>query len=185
MREGDVISGALLRLGTAQHSLVYQQLLDMPRIAGIGVRQSMLDSFHDMLDRSLLVFTFINTLLGSLIAFGVVYNMARITFAERERELASLRVLGYRHHEVAYILLMEILIITLLAIPLGFAIGYQLCAFVAAGLQSELFRVPLIVTPFTYGMSAAVILLATGLCCFYLWQKLKTLDLVEVLKARE
>ena len=55
-----------------------------------------------------LFFTFISTLLGGSIAFGVIYNNMRIALSERNRELASLRVLGFHRGEVAYILLGEL-----------------------------------------------------------------------------
>ncbi|GMG86918.1 ABC transporter permease [Biformimicrobium ophioploci] len=185
MQEGRTFSGALLQLEPGTEEGVYRELLDMPRVAGIGVRQAMLNSFNDILERSLLTFTFINTILGGVIATGVVYNTARIAFSERARELASLRVLGYRQGEVAYVLLAELGILTLLAIPIGFVIGHHLCAFLASQLQSDLFRVPLVLESRTYAMSALVIVVSSLLSGWYLWEKVRGLDLVEVLKTRE
>jgi len=79
------------------------------------------------------------------ISIGVIYNSARIALSERSRELGSLRVLGYTRGEISYILLGELALIALAAIPLGFIIGYWLCAYIAQALASDLFRVPLIV----------------------------------------
>jgi len=119
------------------------------------------------------------------IAFGVVYNSARISLSERSRELSSLRVLGYTRGEIAYILLGELALITLIAIPLGFVVGYWLCAYIANSLASDLFRVPMIIEMSTYAQAAAVVIfsaLVSGLIVRY---KLNHLDLVEVLKTRE
>ena len=50
----------------------------------------------------------IYTGLAAVIAFGIVYNSARISLSERARELASLRVLGFTRGEVLWILLLEL-----------------------------------------------------------------------------
>ena len=54
----------------------------------------------------------IYTGLAAVIAFGVVYNSARISLSERARELASLRVLGFTRGEVLWILLLELALLT-------------------------------------------------------------------------
>ncbi|HOW57328.1 MAG TPA: ABC transporter permease, partial [Smithellaceae bacterium] len=119
------------------------------------------------------------------IAIGVVYNNARIALAERSRELGSLRVLGYTRGEISYILLGELAIIALLAIPLGFFIGKALCNYIAVALQSELFRVPMVITDTTYSLAASVVLISATISGLIVRNKLDHLDLVEVLKTRE
>ncbi len=185
MREGPAINSALLSVDKDQLKTLYKELRDMPLVAGINLRQTVIDSSYETLDRIVLWFTFINALLGAVIAFGVVYNTIRIALAERGRELASLRVLGYSHGEVAYILLGELALLTLISFPLGFILGKWLCAFMAANLASDLFRVPLILTPYTYAFSALVVILAAIASGALVWHRLKDLDLVEVLKTRE
>lgn len=185
MREGPAINSALLSVDKEQVQPLYRSLRDMPQVASINLRQTVIDSSYETLDRIVLWFTFINALLGAVIAFGVVYNTIRIALAERGRELASLRVLGYSHGEVAYILLGELAILTLISFPLGFVLGNSLCAFMAASLASDLFRVPLVLTPYTYAFSALVVILAAIASGALVWHRLKQLDLVEVLKTRE
>lgn len=185
LREGPVISNALLSIDLDQASEIYKRLRDMPRVAGINLRNTVIELFNETMDRMILVFALINSLLGGVIAFGVVYNTVRINLAERSRELASLRVLGYTHGEVAYILFGELALMTLLAIPLGFVIGSGLCAWMAFSFESELYRIPLVLAPNTFALSALVVLLSTLLSSAVVWRKLRTLNLVEVLKTRE
>jgi putative ABC transport system permease protein len=135
--------------------------------------------------KGMLFFTFIATLMACSIAFGVVYNSARIALSERSRELSSLRVLGYTRGEISYILLGELGLITLIAIPLGFFIGYWLCAYIAQALASDLFRVPLVIETKTYALAAAVVLASATVSGLIVRHKLDHLDLVEVLKTRE
>lgn len=185
MREGPAVNAALLSIDKRQAKQLYKALRDMPQVAGINLRQTVIDSSYETLDRIVLWFTFINAMLGAVIAFGVVYNTIRIALAERGRELASLRVLGYSHGEVAYILLGELAILTLISFPVGFVLGEQLCAFMAANLASDLFRIPLVLTNFTYAFSALIVVLSAIVSGMLVWHRLRQLDLVEVLKTRE
>jgi putative ABC transport system permease protein len=185
MNEGPAINGAMLNIDESQAQTVYEALRAMPQVAGINLRQTVIDSLNDSLERVLLFFTFINAVLGCVIAFGVVYNTVRIALAERGRELASLRVLGYSHGEVAYILLGELALLILISLPLGFVIGRYLCHIIANNLQSDLYRIPLVLSPFTYSFAAFMVLLAALFSTIVVVRRLWQLDLVEVLKTRE
>ncbi|MBT8138145.1 MAG: FtsX-like permease family protein, partial [Gammaproteobacteria bacterium] len=130
-------------------------------------------------------FTAINAALGAIIAFGVVYNTMRIAMAERARELASLRVLGYTRAEVAYTLLGELALLTLLSLVPGFLLGVLLCDILASGLQNDLYRLPLVLTAYTYGFSAFIVILSAVASGLIILRQVYRLDLVAVLKTRE
>lgn len=185
LREGEVISGALLRRDPRQEAALFAELKAMPRVLGVEQRLASVRSFYEDVAQMTLFFSGITVLLGMSIAFGVVYNSARIALSERGRELASLRVLGFTHGEIAYILLGELALLTLVAIPVGFVIGYALCWFLTIQFTSELYRIPLVVTPSNYALSAAVVLVSALLSGLIAWRRLGRLDLVEVLKTRE
>jgi putative ABC transport system permease protein len=185
MREGEVVSGVYLTLDTQQQENVYAALKEMPRVAGVVVKKNAIQSFYDTVGESILMFTFINTLLAGTIAFGVVYNSARIALSERSRELASLRVLGFTRAEISYILLGELGVLTLLAIPLGCIIGYGLCDYLASNMVSDLYRVPLVLKPRSYAFAATVVLVAATLSSLVVRRQLDHLDLVAVLKTKE
>ncbi len=185
MREGHVISGAFLAIDNDQRNAIFERLQEWPRIAGIAQREVAIDAFVETMGETILIFAFINVLLAGSIAFGVVYNSARITLSEHGRELASLRVLGFTRGEISYILLGELALLVLAAIPLGFFIGYLFCRLIAASLTSDLYRVPLVLEPSTYGFSATVVLAAAVLSGLIMRYRLYRLDLVAVLKTRE
>jgi putative ABC transport system permease protein len=185
LKEGDAISGAYLVTDPLHAEKLYESLNDTPRISGTVLRRNEIRNFHDIQAKAMLFFTFIATLMACSIAFGVVYNSARIALSERSRELSSLRVLGYTRGEISYILLGELALITLIAIPLGFFIGYWLCAYISQALASDLFRVPLVIEPKTYSLAAAVVLASASVSGLIVRHKLDHLNLVEVLKTRE
>jgi putative ABC transport system permease protein len=109
----------------------------------------------------------------------------RISFAERARELASLRVLGFTRSEVSYILLGEIAFLTLLALPLGAAVGSGLALYLALAVSSDLFRVPFIIDPSTFGYAGVVVIVITAVSGLLVRRELDRMDLISVLKTKE
>ncbi len=183
--DGGALSGAFLVVDGAEEDRLYRELKQMPAIGGVGLRQAALASFEETLARSMGIFTTVIMVFACVIAIAMVYNAARIALSERGRELASLRVLGFTRGEVALMLLGEHALLTLLAIPVGSVLGYQLCAWMAGMYQWELFRLPLVVTAETYAFAVCVILAAAAASGLLVRRRLDRLDLVEVLKTRE
>lgn len=128
---------------------------------------------------------FIFAAMAAVIAFGIVFNTARIAFAERLRELATLRVIGFSRAEVAFVLLGELGAIVLLAIPLGAWLGYHLSFFVAAGFSTDQFQVPVVFSPAVFGEAALSVLAAAVLSGTLVWRDVERIDLVAALKIRE
>jgi putative ABC transport system permease protein len=185
MREGDTLTAVYVAADMKHEAEIFSKLREMPVVAGSAVRTRVLKSFYETLAEQMLTFAFFNTVLAATIAIGVIYNTARITLSERSRELASLRVLGYTRGEVSYILLGELAVLVFVAIPAGCGIGYSLAGVLAQSAQTELFRVPLILTPRTFALSALAVLVATLISALVVRHRVDHLDLVEVLKARE
>ena len=185
LKEGDAISGAWLKVDERHQREVYAELKDMPRIAGVVEQTAAIESFYETMDETILFFTFITTLLGGSIVFGVVYNSMRIALSERNRELASLRVLGFERGEVAYILLGEMGLLTLAAIPLGLLIGYGLCGYLAFKFDSDLYRIPLVLGMNVYAFAAMVVIASSIISAIMIWRNLADLDMVAVLKSKD
>ncbi|WP_306292446.1 ABC transporter permease [Solemya velum gill symbiont] len=185
LKEGEAITGAWLSVDDRYQKEVYAELKGMPRIAGVVEQKSAIRAFYDTIAESVLFFTFISTLLGGSIAFGVIYNSMRIALSERNRELASLRVLGFQRGEVAYILLGELALLTLVAIPLGLLLGYGLCAFMAFQFDTDLYRIPLVLGINVYAFAALVVIASSIISAIMIWRNLAHLDMVAVLKTKE
>ena len=124
----------------------------------------------------------INVVFASIIAFGVVYNAARISLAERSRELATLRVIGFGRDEISLIFLGEIAVLTGLAIPLGIVLGRGFAALAVVALATESQRFPLVVNPATYAFAVLTVLVAAVVSSLFVRRRLDRLDLLAVLK---
>ena len=185
LREGDVISGADLSADPAATDALYATLKVMPRVAAVTVKAASLRSFEQTLAENMRMMRTFHLMFASIIAFGVVYNTARISLSERSRELASLRVLGFTRHEISAILLSELAVLTLLAIPLGLAAGYGMAYLVSLALNTETYRFPLVIRAATFGYAAVVTAAAALASGLVVRRRLDRLDLVAVLKSRD
>ncbi len=185
MREGHTISGAYLSVDPLFSDRLYSRIKQIPAITGTSTREATMNSFEEISGKSMLVFTMVLVGFACIITFSVVYNAARIALSERSRELASLRIIGFTRAEIAFILLGEQGILTLLAIPLGFLLGYGLSFVVSLSYDNELFRLPLIITKSTYAFTFVVVLIAAILSGLIIRYQLDRLDLIATLKTRE
>ena len=185
IREGPTISGAYLAVEDEALDAIYGELKETPAVASVALRESTVDRFEETVIGNLKVFTTVIVIFATVIAFGVVYNAARIALSERGRELATLRIVGFTRSEVGFILLGEQTLLTLLALPLGSVLGYGLAALLSTAYDTELYRWPLVVTPLTYGFAIAVIAIAALLSGGMILRQITQLDLVAVLKTRE
>jgi putative ABC transport system permease protein len=183
--EGPTYSGAYLSVDSHHTKTLYAKLKQTPKVAGVTVQEAAMQSFRDTFAENMLRMRLFNVIFSCIIAAGVVYNTARISLAERSRELATLRVMGFTRGEISAIQLGELAVITLTAIPLGLLMGYGFAILVTVGLATEMFRIPLVIHPATYAFAATVVIVAALLSGLLVRRKLDHLDLVAVLKSRE
>ena len=185
MGDGDLSSGVYLQIDTAFEDRLYRQLKDTPGVAGATLQTEALKTFRSTMAETLDIMTSFYILFGGIIAFGVVYNSARISLSERGRELASLRVLGFTRAEVSYILLGELAILTLVALLPGCVFGLGLAYVMTANMNTDLFRIPMVVETSTYASAVLTVIVASILSSLIVRRRIDNFDLISVLKTRE
>lgn len=185
MREGTTISGAYLAVDAAQLDHLYALLKQTPAIASVSLRQTTIKRFQQTIAETRQIMNIITVVFACIIAFGVVYNSARIALSERSRELATLRIIGFSRVQIAVVLLGEQAILTLVAIPMGFVMGYGLAVLLSIAYNTELYRFPLIITKASYAFALIVIILTALASGLLIHRQLDRLDLIAVLKTRE
>jgi putative ABC transport system permease protein len=185
MREGDVSTGALLLIDPTRKQALATALEARPLVAGTSYRQEVVRQFRDTMSKNLNVTTLINVIFAAVIAMGVVYNAARVSLSEHSRELASMRVLGFTRGEISMVLLGELVVLTVLALPIGWVMGYYLAELMVSSLQSEVYRIPLTVAPWSVGWASLAVTGAAVVSGLIVRRRLDRLDLVAVLKTQE
>ena len=184
-RDAAPVGAVLLKVDPAMRAAVLARLKQMPLVLGVTEREAAMQKFEEMIDDNLYTMLFFYISFASAIAVGVVYNSARILFSERAHELATLRVLGYFRREVGAVLLGELALLVLLAVPLGCFLGYWLAQVMTAMFSSDLFRLPFSPARASYGLASVVVLLAALLTSLGVAMRVARLDLVRVLKGRD
>jgi putative ABC transport system permease protein len=164
---------------------LHARLKQTPALAGVTSTTAALQSFEDTIAENLRPMRVIYAAFASVIALGVIYNCALITLAERSRDLATMRVMGLTRGEVSTVLLGELAIITLAALPLGLPIGYGMSYLATLALDTETHRFPLVVQRATFAYAVAVILLAALVSSVVVRRMVDRLDLIAVLKVKE
>ncbi|TYR29683.1 ABC transporter permease [Mesorhizobium microcysteis] len=185
MREAPSISAVHVIADASRIDELYDAVKNLPLVGSITLQRAAVEKFRETMAENLIMMVTIYVGLAGIIAFGVVYNGARIQLSEQGRELASLRVLGFTRGEVSWILLGEFALLTLLALPMGWLLGYLMAYSTAEGLATELFRLPLVIQRSTYGWASVVVLVASALSALIVRRRIDRLDLIEVLKTRE
>lgn len=183
--EGPRVSGVHIAYDVLQQPELYRAVKSTPAIASIELQRIALQRFRETLAENINIMRSVYIILSVIIAFGVVYNSTRIQLSERARELASLRVLGFTRGEVSRVLLTELAILTAAAQPLGWLLGYLFGWAVMRAFQSDIFTVPFVILPATYGISALVVLAAAAASALIVRRRIDRLDLIAVLKTRD
>lgn len=161
------------------------RITDLPAVMGtIDMTQNRM-SFVETISQNILVVTTIYAILGSIITVGVCYNAARIQLSERARELASLRILGFSKFDVGKVLVGEVMILVILAQPLGWWFGTEVARWMTEGFSSDLYAIPLVLEPSTYARSSLIVLTAAVISTLNVARRLGRLDLISVMKTRE
>lgn len=183
--EGDIVTGAGFTIDANARSAFLAALKATPRMSAVAIKETLRDNFRKTTAASVNLLQSIYLTLAVVVATGVVYNNARISLAERARELATLRVIGLTRGEVGAVLITELVALAALAVPLGLAIGTILTAGLIGQVSTETVRLPLVFSTQNYALATLVVVLASCASAVVVLRKLERLDLVGALKAPE
>jgi len=184
LHEGPSVSGGYLIADQSRVGELYRELKERPSVAAAQVLEAMIENFNEIQAKNMKIIRAFYIAFGVIIAVGVVYNAAQVALAERSRELASLRVLGFTRGEISAILLGELAVLVLASLPVGIALGNGLAHVIAATVNSEAIRLPVVIAPATYSIASLVILAAATASALLVRRRLDHLDLVAVLKTQ-
>ncbi|MDD7971460.1 ABC transporter permease [Roseinatronobacter alkalisoli] len=185
MRVAPRVNQIHLRIDPQQMPALQARIKSLPTVAGFADWEELRAQFDASLQEGMLTMVMIYTLIGVLIAIGVVYNAARIQLSERSHELASLRVLGFTRAEVGFVLIGEMMLLTLLAVPLGWVMGYAFAQGMVDAISTDVVQLPFVISRRTYALAALVVVGASLAAVLLVRRRLDRVDLVSALKARD
>jgi putative ABC transport system permease protein len=185
MGDGDLASGADLVIATDQREAFYRATASMPQIVSAGSRDDTVAMFRSAIAAAMTTEMAFFLGFAGAIAFGIAYNISRIALSDRARDLATLRVLGFSPVECAYILSGELVLLALVATPVGVGGGFALAHALAAAFTRQDFYLPFVISPGGLGLAFTTYMAAVTLAAAMVAQRIWRFDLVAVLKTRD
>ncbi len=185
LSDGDRMNGAYLTVARGEWARFLATMKKVPRVASVVIKDNIRGSFRKTTAESIGLLQKIYLTFATVVAFGIVYNSARISLSERRRELATLRVVGFTQREVAAVLVSELVILTLIAMPVGLLVGSGFATAIIQTVNTEFVRLPVILTSGNYAFAVLIVAVASLLSALLAARKLNQLDLVSALKARD
>jgi len=168
-----------------REAALYRELKRMPALEAVSARRDMVENLDKILVENMGIFISGLVLFAGVVFFGSILNASLISLAERQREVATLRVLGYGPWQIGALLLRESMIVTLAGTLLGMPIGYGLSVLTAVAYNTELFRFPVVATPGTWVWTLLLAILF-GLAAHAVVQiVVHRMDWLEALQAKE
>lgn len=164
---------------------LYRELKEMPALQATSARVDMVEALEKTVVRNMRVFIGFLVVYAAIVFFGSVLNASLVSLSERQREIATLQVLGYSPWQIGALMLRESMITTVLGALLGLPAGYLLTWGVALMYDSEMFRFPLVWLPRTW-QGTLLLALAFGLAAHAFVQlAIHRMDWRETLQAKE
>jgi putative ABC transport system permease protein len=185
IREPGRVSGAHLALDPAHYRDFNTRIKETPAIAGASFLALAERQMRRSFDEGVGVMNFVYTLFAAVMAGGVAFSSARVTFAEQERDLATLRVLGFSRLEVSYVLIGELMALALLSLPAGLLGGTALAMWLMALFETDMYSFPFVFNPGGYAFAVWFSLVCVLAAAMLVRRGVDRLDLVGVLKARD
>ena len=161
-----------------------EEFLQVDGVASVNMMSEAIKSIDDMLG-SLNYVVIILIVASALLAFVVLYNLANINIGERQREIATLKVLGFFDKEVDNYINKESTTFTVIGIFIGLIFGYFLTDMVVVSVEIDKLKFIRNILPISYVYSAVISatfsLIVNGIIHFVL----KKIDMIESLKSVE
>jgi putative ABC transport system permease protein len=183
--ESFAVTSASMLIDKNKEHTIYQRLKTIPKIATVTIKYALIKTFEDTFAKHILIFTGFLSVFAIIIAVGIIYNNAQIALSERALELATMRVIGMTQKEVAIILIGELLIQLIIAIPIGVIIALILATISINLIPADIIRIPLVIQSHTYIIASTIAMCAALFSAIIVFKRIKKLDLLAVLKTMD
>lgn len=145
---------------------------------------TIINDFKDMIN-SLNIVVLVMIISAGALAFVVLYNLTNINLAERNREIATIKVLGFTHKETSNYVYRENIILTVLGIAVGLVLGVFLCNFIVTTIEIDTVMFGKQIHAMSYVLAFALTALFALLVNFIMHFRIKAINMVESLKSIE
>lgn len=163
---------------------ISSNLLKCENVTNVTLKSQIQNTTEDSNDSMNLVMIVIIVAAGSL-AFVVLYNLNNINVSERIRELSTIKVLGFFNNEVTMYISRENIILTLIGVITGSALGKVLHTFIINTAETDTMMMYPNISIYTYIFSGLLTILFSVIVMILMHIKLKKVDMIDALKSNE
>ena len=153
-------------------------------VANIEENTQLENQYQELLDQFFFMFYILGAL-AVITGFAIIYNSAIVSYSERKRELASLRVMGMHPKEVMEVLSFEQAFLLIFGIILGIPMSYSYLISMGESFNTDLYTIPVRISSSSFVLAFVGTLLSLIIAILSLRKRIINLDMVEVLKQRE
>lgn len=157
-------------------------LMNCEQVSAVMVNADMLERVSSMMD-SLNYVVLLIISCAAFLAFIVLYNLTNINITERNREIATLKVLGFFKNETASYVFRENILLTMIGALAGLLLGKYFHIFVMSQINIDMISFKVQVKPASYLISVLLTLLFAGIVNLFMSAKLEAIDMAESLKS--
>lgn len=157
-------------------------ILTFDEVQSVQFSEDISNSFDNII-KSIDSVVYILILSAAALAFVVLYNLTNINITERQRELATLKVLGFYNRETAMYIFREVILLSLLGTAVGLGLGVALHAYIIRTVEVDMVMFSRQITPLSFLLSALLTMLFSLLVNAAMYPKMKRIDMVESLKS--
>ena len=170
--------------GTQENRELSEKLLACDAVSAVAVNADMLSQVNKMMG-SLDAVVLLIILCAGALAFIVIYNLTNINITERIREIATIKVLGFRPKETASYVFRENVVLTALGTIVGLGAGICLHRFVIANIDVDMVTFQPRVLPFSFVKSILLTFVFMVIVDVVMYLKLERINMAESLKSVE
>lgn len=163
---------------------ISSKLLECGNVSNVTLKSQIQKTTEDSNDSMNLVMIVIIVAAGSL-AFVVLYNLNNINVSERIRELSTIKVLGFFNKEVTMYISRENIILTLIGVITGSALGKILHTFIINTAETDTMMMYPNISIYTYIFSGLLTILFSVIVMVLMHIKLKRVNMIDALKSNE
>ncbi len=169
----------------AHRGALYRELKQMPALQAVNQRANAILNLEKTVLETQSVTIALLVLFAGIVFFGSILNASLVSLAERQREVATLRVLGYGPWQIGGLLLRESMITTVFGTLLGMPLGYLLTIMIAKAYASDMFRLPIITSPSLWTLTMVLAVIFGLVAHLFVQRAINKMNWLDALKIQE
>jgi len=167
-----------------EETMLAENLIDSGYVINVFFTNDTVENARESVNRLSGVIILV-IIVASILAIVVLYNLTAINISERTREVATLKVLGFRDSETNAYIYREAIILTLISITIGMILGVALHRFVLELIEINAISLYKNIKWTSFIMASTITMTITGVMQIIIYFKLKKIDMIESLKSTE